>query len=385
MDNSRSKLKVLLLIRSLELGGAERQLSNLARGLAAAGHEVCVAVFYPVGPYLAELRQGGVRVVSLDKTGRWNLISFIWRLWRLVRQLRPEVLYGFMPTENLACLLIGRLVRPRATVAWGIRASEVEAGLYGVLPTAVRALQQWLVRAPDLVISNSHAGLDKLGLNTDCRRHIVIPNGIDTARFRPAVELARAGRARLNLQEGERLVACVGRLDPMKGHECFLRAVAIVAAELGDVRFAIVGSGPSDYRLGLMRLAEQLAISQRLIWKDAIAEIEIVYNAIDVLAMSSTSEGFPNVVAEAMACGAAVVATNVGDTARVIGSHGWLVPRNEPAALASGIIEALRNHDQGAAAARRAWVVDRFGIAGLVSATVDALALPPARLSHSGA
>ena len=59
MNNSRSKLKVLLLIRSLEFGGAERQLTNLATGLVASGHEVCVAVFYPVGPFLAELRQAG--------------------------------------------------------------------------------------------------------------------------------------------------------------------------------------------------------------------------------------------------------------------------------------------------------------------------------------
>ena len=376
MDGSRSKLAILLLIRSLGLGGAERQLTNLAKGLAAAGHAVCVALYYPVGPYLSELQQAGVRVVSLRKGGRWDLIPFLWRLRRLVRLMKPDVLYGLMPTENLACLLVSRLVRPRPRVVWGIRTADFEAASYGLLPQLVRALERWLVQAPDLMIANSHRGLECLGLTVD-RRHVVIPNGIDTARFHPATELARAGRALLNPGDRVRLVALVGRLDPVKGHGCFLRAAALVARELEDVRFAIVGSGCAEYRLAMMRLADELGVSDLLIWQEAVAEIEIVYNAIDVLVMSSVSEGFPNVVAEAMACGAVVVGTDVGDTARVIGKHGHVVPSNQPVALAAGIMQALRNHDRRLAAERRASIVERFGVAALISATEDALKAVP--------
>jgi glycosyltransferase involved in cell wall biosynthesis len=384
MDDSRSKLSILLLIRSLGVGGAERQLTNLARGLVSAGHEVCVAVYYPVGPYLAELRQGGVPVVSLNKRGRWDLIPFMWRLQTLVRNMKPGVLYGSMPTENLACLLISRLVRPRAKVVWGIRTADFEATGYGLMPWAVRALERWLVHAPDLVISNSHRGLAWLGLRADNGHGIVIPNGIDTARFRPADELARAGRALLEVGEGTRLVGLVGRLDPIKGHDCFLRAAAIVAREVEEVRFAIVGSGCPTYRASMVQLAHTLGLSDRVIWREAIGNVEIVYNAIEVLVMSSVSEGFPNVVAEAMACGAAVVATDVGDTARLVGTHGRVVPRNDPAALAAAILETLRNNNERAASARRTWIVDRFGIQALIRATEVALAVP-GQTSRGGA
>ncbi len=374
MVAGRTLIRVLFIVRSLNCGGAERQLTYLAKGLADAGHDVCVATFYREGPYIAELTRAGVPVVSLDKGGSWDIISFLRTLVRLIRRKKPNAIYGFMPVECLASLLASRLVRPRPTVVWGIRASDVDAGIYGFLPKAVQRLQRLFAGSPDLVISNSHSGLDCLGLGLRSGKEIVIPNGIDTARFRFDPELRRAGRHLLKMQDNDRIVAVVGRLDPMKGHDCFLRAAAIVAAQFENVRFLIVGSGPDEYRMSLIRLADHLAISDRLIWQPAIPQIEIVYNAIAVLAMSSIfGEGFSNVLAEAMACGVPVVAADVGDTARLLGSHGNLVPRNDPPALAEGIIRALRSANREASAARRDWIVDHFGIDSLVVATQAAL------------
>src|SRR5256885_1051280 len=342
MHSGQRRLKILFLIHSLGFGGAERQLSYLASGLTQRGHEVSVAVFYPQGPYFAELREAGVRIVSLDKRGRWDLLSFTSRLSRLVRRERPDVLYGFMPMENLAALIVGRLVRPRIPVVWGIRASDVDAAVYGLLSTAVYKLQEWLLRAPDLVISNSHAAFANPGLKVPPNRAVVIPNGIDVARFRPDTALHLAGRAILGIDGNGPIVAIVGRLDPMKGHECFLRAAGIVARHASDARFLVVGSGSHAYRLSMMRIADGLGIGGRLIWRDAFRDIEVIYNSIDVLVSSSIfGEGFPNVVAEAMACGAAVVACSVGDAARVMGTHGQLVPRANPEALAAAVLEAL--------------------------------------------
>lgn len=372
MATGRTAISVLFVIRSLNCGGAERQLTYLAKGLAAAGHEVCVATFYSEGPYVADLTRAGVPVVSLDKRGSWDVISFVRTLLRLIRARKPHAIYGFMPVECLVSLLASRLSSPRPTLVWGIRASDVDAGIYGFVPKAVQKLQRLFAGSPDLVISNSQAGLDCLGLGPG--RGIVIPNGIDTARFRPDPESRRAGRYLLKMNENDRVVAVVGRLDPMKGHDCFLRAAAIVAAQIGDVRFLIVGSGPDAYRISLTRLADRLGISDRLIWQPEIPQIEIVYNAITVLVMSSVfGEGFSNVVAEAMACGTAVVATDVGDTVRVLGSHGSLVRRNEPLALAAGIVRALQNANAEQGNAVRNWIVDQFGIDSMVSATEAAL------------
>ena len=375
MHSGRRRHKILFLIHSLGFGGAERQLSYLASGLKQRGHDVSVAVFYPQGPYFAELRGAGVRIVSLDKRGRLDLLSFTSRLLRLVRRERPDVIYGFMPMENLAALIVARLVRPRIPVVWGIRASDVDATVYGLLSTAVYKLQEWLVRAPDLVISNSHAAFANPGLKVPPNRAMVIPNGIDVARFCPDTALHLAGRGILGIDGNGPVVAIVGRLDPMKGHECFLRAAEIVARHASDARFLVVGSGSHAYRLSMMRIADGLGIGGRLIWRDAFRDIEVIYNSIDVLVSSSIfGEGFPNVVAEAMACGAAVVACSVGDAARVMGTHGHLVPRADPEALAAAVLEALASRSVQRAAARREWIVDKFSIDRLVTDTEAALA-----------
>ena len=368
-----TRLRILFLIRSLEFGGAERQLTNLAAGLVEAGHTVCVASYYAGGPYLSELSAAGVRAVSLDKRGRWDLLRFTWRLIRLLRRERPQVLHGFMPSENLISLLAGRIAIPATTIVWGIRASKVDTRIYGILPGIVYSLQRWLVRCPDLIISNSHAGLESLGPTRRLRHAIVIPNGIDTERFRPFGDLRNAGRRMLDASADERIVAMIGRLDPMKGHDIFLRAVALAKTSVGKVRFAIVGSGSPQYRASLLELAAALSIADSIIWHEAVAEIEVIYNTIDVLVIGSLfGEGFPNVAAEAMACGIQVVATDVGDTARVVGPHGRLVPANDPQALAAGIVQAL-NDNAGRGELRRDWIVQRFGVGQMVRSTEAAL------------
>ncbi|MEK7801721.1 MAG: glycosyltransferase, partial [Pseudomonadota bacterium] len=92
---------VMFLARSLERGGAERQLVLLATGLAARGHLVSVAVFYGGGIYEAELASAGVRIVDLRKQGRWDFLPFLCRLVRVLRIERPATLHGYLTVPNV--------------------------------------------------------------------------------------------------------------------------------------------------------------------------------------------------------------------------------------------------------------------------------------------
>jgi len=204
----------------------------------------------------------------------------------------------------------------------------------------------------------------------------VIPNGIDTNRFR----FAPGGRSRVrgewNVAEDEVLVGLVGRLDPMKDHPTFLRAAAHLARRNPVWRFVCVGSGPTDYAETLARLADELGVASPLVWAGARDDMADVYSAIDILASSSLGEGFPNVVGEAMACGVPCVVTNVGDSARVVGDYGVVVPANQPGALADGLEQVLQRMKEIPAdwhTVLRRRIEDNFSIELLVERTASIL------------
>src|SRR5438128_1272138 len=120
-----SPIRLLFLIRSLDRGGAQRQLVELAKGLDKTRFEVTVATFYDGGALRGEIEGAdGVAVLSLHKKGRWDLLPFVWRLLQTVRRVRPQVIHGYMGVANELSLLVGRLVG--ALVVWGLRASDMD-------------------------------------------------------------------------------------------------------------------------------------------------------------------------------------------------------------------------------------------------------------------
>jgi glycosyltransferase involved in cell wall biosynthesis len=333
---------ITFLIRSLDVGGAERQMIGLAAGLHRAGWLVRVLTFYDGGTLTRDLVDQGVVVESLHKGGRWDVLGFGLRLVRQLRRDRPDILHGYLPTANV----ISAIVKPfacRPRVVWGVRASNMEFGRYGRLSSLLFAVSCRLSRFADLIICNSSAGRDfHASRGYPAARMAVIPNGIDSVRFSPDRSAGRPLRAEWGVADGESLVGLVGRLDPMKDHPTFLRAAARVAIARNNVRFACVGQGPAAYREELERLAADLGLAGRLIWAGERTDLPAVYNALDLAVSSSTyGEGFPNVVAEAMACGVPCVVTDVGDSRLVVGDAGWVCSRSSPSELGEAIETAL--------------------------------------------
>src|SRR3569623_1069815 len=120
---------ILFLTRSLDRGGAERQLVVLAKGLARRGHAVAVAVFFGGGAYEAELAEDDVRVINLGKQGRWDILPFLNRLVRLLRKERPAVLHSYLGVPNILATIIKPLL-PGIRIVWGVRDSHVDLSRY---------------------------------------------------------------------------------------------------------------------------------------------------------------------------------------------------------------------------------------------------------------
>lgn len=370
-------MKILFLIRSLEFGGAERQLVGLAGGLKGRGHDVAVAVFYGEGALEKGVRGAGVPVRHLGKKGRWDIAGFIWRLVRHVRRERPDVLYGFLVDSNVLAAALKSLI-PGVKVVWGVRASNMDLRRYDWLARAMFRISVRLSRFADLIVFNSTAGMEfHMEQGFPKGKGLVIPNGTDVGRFRPDPESRARVREEWGIGNGKALVGIVGRLDPMKDHPSFLRAAAILASEREDIAFAVVGRGGAEYRRSLENLGEELGLAGRMVWAGEREEMPGVYNALDVAVSSSAfGEGTPNAIAEAMACGVPCVVTAVGDSAALVGDKGIVVRPRDPDALARGIDAMLARVDAEASSFKegvRKRIESEFRLELLIDRTQAAL------------
>ncbi|MBI5522736.1 MAG: glycosyltransferase [Desulfarculus sp.] len=335
-------MNIALLIRSLELGGAERQLSLLARGLLERGHQVRVLVFYGGGPLEADLSSAGVPVVDLAKAGRWDLAGVAMRLRAWLRRERPQVLYSFLDTPNLLAAWL-RPLCPGLQVVWGVRASDMDLSRYDWFARLSHGLLGLSARGAAAIIANSRSGaaiLERQGWPAGKLR--VIPNGIDVAHFHPDPQAGARVRAQWGVAPAAPLLGLVARLDPMKDHLTFLKAAALVLKEQPQARFVCVGGGPRPYTLALAEQARALGLGQALVWAGSRQDMPAVYNALEICVLSSAfGEGLPNAVAEAMATAKPCVVTAVGDAPWLLGRPELVAPIGDAAGLAGRCLELL--------------------------------------------
>jgi glycosyltransferase involved in cell wall biosynthesis len=365
-------MRILFLVRALARAGAERQLVNLAIGLHRYGHVVRVVTFYPGGPLEEDLLAAGVPVESLGKKGRWDVFRFVLRLVRLIKREAPDVVHGYMHANVLTVPL--KVLFPRTCCVWGIRSSDMDLSRYEWLARLLESIEPKLSQFADLIIVNSRAGRD----SAICRGYtahqmIVIPNGIDVADFYPDRPAGAALRTRWGLTPQDILIGRIGRLDPQKDYPTFFAAAAEFKRRFPDVRFLCMGEGPRNIEQELKALAARLDLTENLIFSGLRGEMRSVYNALSILTSSSAWEGFPNVVAEALACGVPCVATDVGDTKILVGHPEFVVPPRNPLALANAWEKCLRYHAQWNAQEARQRIVTNYNLQNLTRHTEAAL------------
>jgi glycosyltransferase involved in cell wall biosynthesis len=363
---------ILLLTRALDTGGAQRQLIELAIGLKRAGWRVAVATFYPGGTLENRVGAAGIRIFSLDKRGRWDVLPFLWRFVKLMRAERPHFAKGYLVMSNLLLAAL-RPALGHTRVVWGVAASEMDLNDYDWLAKVEFRLSVLCSRWAHLIIANSEAGgRYHVTQGYPSERMVVIPNGIDVEQFSPDATAREHIRREWGLAPNEVLIALVGRVDPVKDHANFLHAAAAVAAARPQTRFVCVGPHSGAYSHKMAVLADTLGLRPRLIWAGDRSDMSRVYNAFDLLVSSSRSEGLPNVVAEAMATGVPCVVTDVGDSARLVGPHGWVCPPGDSRALAASIVQAL-DALPGEPVLGRQRICDEFSTDALVRHTAEHL------------
>lgn len=292
------------------------------------------------GAVARQIAAQGIRLIALDmRPGRANVVQLL-KLVRILRTIRPDILQTWLYQADFVGLVVGTIARVPAVV-WNIRCSEVDLKQYSwTLPLLLRFLAL-TSRWPAAIVCNSASGRsvhERLGYRP--RRWALIPNGLDPDTFKPCPAARSQFRNELGVADSVPLVGLVARMDPMKDHPTFLRAAAVVAARQADARFVVAGRGVAESDM-LRDLGEKLGIAGRVHLLRERQDVPRVLAAFDVAVSSSDSEGFPNMVLEAMACGTPCVVTDAGDSAAIVADTGVVVPRRDPEALADGIIRVL--------------------------------------------
>lgn len=372
-----------LLVRCLDQGGAQVQLVLLAKELRRRGVPVEVVTFYSGGELEQALTDVGIPIVSLQKSGRWDVFQFAFHFIKYVRYTRPAVVYSFLPDAGLLALLARPALRS-CRVAWGIRASHVVVDKSDRLMRLSYWLEARLSCFADAIIANSEAGCAfarKRGFRLG-KLH-VISNGIDAQRFHFDADERQRLRAEWGVHDDEVVFGLAGRLDPMKDHPTFLRAAALVAKECARARFVFVGGGPESYGLKLRELAQSLNVHHRVIWLGAKDNMPAVNSAFDIGCSASIGEGFSNTIVEAMACERPCIVTEVGDSSLIVGKTGWVVPPGNERTMAAAFTKAVRmgrsvRESLGQAARRR--IVAICSVEALCDRTLAVLT--PLGLAH---
>ena len=328
-------IRILFLLNSLHQGGAERQLVTLLQGLDRKRFRSTVITYYQGGTWEETVRQmPGVDLHCLCLKNRFDLVRMILALSRIIRKTRPDILYGLLGDACTLALIHGRVLG-KHKVIWGLRATNMDFSQYSLSSGWVYRLNAYLSKWVDRIVANSGTGSKyhiAQGYARD--RIVVICNGIDTEYFRPQPEKGPDLRRTWGVGHETLLIGRVGRLDPMKDYPTFLKAAAILAGRRSDVHFVIAGGGSDQMLNNLKALSGSLGLDECVLWLGPSEDLPAIYSACAFTSSSSFGEGFPNVVAESLACEVPCVATDVGDSARVVGPGGIIVPAENSAALA---------------------------------------------------
>ena len=311
-------MNIVLAIQSLEIGGAERQVVELAHSLGRLGHVVSICCLNRLGPLANEARDRGITVDCMNKTSRGDLRVIV-NLARYLSGKKANVLHTFLFGANFWGTVAGRLAGIPV-----ILTSDRSGGRYEEKKElwVDRVLQHHI----DGMITNTSAGKQRvrrlIGMPNE-RVHVII-NGMNWERFGTLRDPAIVRRA-LGFAPDLFVVALAGTMRPVKNPAMFMRAARLLSAESPRVVFLVIGGGPDIP--GMQALAKVCSIDDRFRFTGQRHDVPELLQAADAGVLCSHWEGFSNSIMEYMAAGLPVVATDVGGNRDLVQQHttGFLV------------------------------------------------------------
>jgi glycosyltransferase involved in cell wall biosynthesis len=365
-------IRILHLITELHSGGAEMMLRKLVLGMDRRRFANAVIAMTPGGMHAEALATAGIPVHSLGMARGLPGLAALRTTARLCSSFRPDIVQGWMYHADALGLAL-RAVCPAARQAawlWNVRCSDMDLSRYNPLTRFVIRSLAASSHRPVAVLVNSWAGRrhhQTLGYRP--RRWLVIPNGFDTDAFSPDPTASAWLRSSLGCPAETPLATMVARVDAMKDHGNLLSALAEVRRSVPHLRVVLVGRGTGPEQGSLAAAIERLGLVGAVHGLGERRDVARILAGSTCAVLSSLSEGFPNVVGEAMACGTPCVVTDVGDAGRIVGDTGLIVPPRQPALLAQALLALIGespedHHRRGLRCRQR--ILGRFALPAII-------------------
>jgi glycosyltransferase involved in cell wall biosynthesis len=364
-------IRLTHIITSLNTGGAEMMLYQVLSQMNRDAFRADVISMLDAGTLGEKITRLGIRVRTLNMRPGIPSARALWRLVQMLKEQPPDLIQTWMYHANLMGS-VAAVLADNVPIIWGIHHSNFD-------PRKSKRRTVWTMKAAALLSSRIPRGVICCGetpkqvhvqAGYDAQKITVIPNGFDLTTFVPDPLARIAVRRELNIPLNAPVIGLVARFHPKKDHRTFMEAAGLLHQTRGDVYFLLCGDGIHSENSELSRWIRNAGLEDRCRLLGAREDMPRLMAALDVATSSSSyGEGFPIVLGEAMACGVPCVATDVGDSALLIGMTGRVVGAQQPHSLAQAWDEVLSlSPDQRASLGQQARVrVERnFSLPGIV-------------------
>jgi glycosyltransferase involved in cell wall biosynthesis len=328
-------MRIVHLINGLSTGGAEMMLYKLLSAMNREQFDPVVVSLTKHGALEERIKKLCVPIQSIGIQRGLPTPIAVWRLIRTVKHISPDLIQGWQYHGNLAAQLAQMFLKHRVPVLWNIRHSIYDLCQEKRMTAIMVKLGAQLSYKPERVIYVAQvSAIQHEALGYRAEKRLILPNGFDIQHFIPSEQARFQLREELRLSPSTIIIGKIARYHPMKDHTNFLRAAAHLLQSHPDVNFLLAGKNVDRTNSTLMALINELNLGARIHLLGERDDVHRIIAGLDIFSSASYSEGFPNVIGEAMACGVPCVATDVGDSALIIGELGRVVPPKQPETLA---------------------------------------------------
>ena len=367
-------MKIVYCTTGLNTGGAEMMLSQLLSRINRKRFSPTVISLLDSGTFGERIEAEGIPVYTLNMKQGIPTPANIWRLIKIIRQIKPDLIQGWMYHGNIAALWAKLSLLYRVPVLWSIHYSPNSLSLEKKLTALLIRSGAYFspFSASNIFVSQtSRQKHENLGYHS--KYNCVIPNGFDTSVFVPSSSARSKIRFELSLPEDSIIIGMMGRYHPMKDHNNFLQAAALISQKYDNknIYFILAGTGVDKNNKNLVDLIQDLKLVKQTKLLGERRDIPKLAAAFDIFTLPSAyGEAFPLVVGEAMSCGVPCVVTDVGDSAFIVGNTGRVISPQNPQAVAQAwqeLIEMKTEDREALGKAARARIQKLFSLDSVVS------------------
>jgi glycosyltransferase involved in cell wall biosynthesis len=331
-------MKILHIIVDLEIGGAELMLKRLldAQRKKSDFNNIVVSLT-SIGSIGRELQLNGIEVHAMEMKSNLMFPMIVWRLAKLIKHSSIDLVQTWMYHADLIGGLAAK-ISGSCPIIWGVRSTKIPQGIFSITYWLVKicaVLSYWV---PNKIVCCAEAAKkEHKSLGYSSKKMVVIPNGYNFSVFDSQVNFRKKARSSIGYSDLDIVIGIIGRFDPLKDFNNFISAASELSLLSLNAKFLMIGRDLEWSNSLLADCIKSKGLEDKFTLLGEKLDIPYYLSAMDIFCMSSVSEGFPNVVVEAMAMGLPCVVTKAGDADKIVHDKSYVVPVNDSLALSEAM------------------------------------------------